>query len=359
MKIHTAIWLTGAIVAASSLAPLGRAEASGGRDGSTTTSSTSTTTPATTIASATTIAPHLPAQVTPVKLYSTSNSQSAALAADGDDSTEFVTQMAKSSPPTWAWLNADLGESVPLVRIDWMWSAPSAADQFRIDISSDGITWTTLATPGESPVGSWNTMQLKASAEIVRFAFRNPNHDPQLGHLAEVRFFAADGFVRSDQPHALSTSEMISRSEIAAKPAAGATLVGRRYKVKGSSRSSNSPEGSSRLALDGKADTAWQTDMIVPPRTGWTAYDLGDTVKVGEVRWKFSKVEFADKFVVESSPDGVHWTTFAKASNPPAADTWVSMTTNLQTRFVRFRFSNPNKDANIGYLSEVRFYATP
>ena len=290
-------------------------------------------------------------------LYSTGNSQVAALAADGDVSTEFVTQMAASSAPSWAWLNADLGESVPLVRIEWMWSAASAADQFRIDVSGDGIKWTTVATPGESPVHSWNTLQLNVSARIVRFAFRNPNHDPQLGHLAEVRFFAADGFVRSDQPRALSTSEMISRAEVSVKPAAGATLNGRRYKVKGSSRSSNSPEGSSRLPLDGKVDTAWHTDMAVPPRTGWTAYDLGDSVKLGELRWKFSKVEFADMFAVQTSPDGVHWTTFAKASNPPAADTWVSMTTNVQTRFVRFLFSNPNKDANIGYLSEVRFYS--
>jgi hypothetical protein len=292
-------------------------------------------------------------------MYSTSNSQVAALAADADPSTEFVTQMASSSPPTWAWLNADLGESVPLVRIDWMWSAASAADQFRIDVSVDGITWSTLATPGESAVGSWNTLDVSTSARIVRFAFRNPNRDAQLGHLAEVRFFAAGDFARSEQPQALSPTEMISRAEVSAPPPTGATVTGRRYKVKGSSRSSNSPEGSSRLALDGKIDTTWHTDMSVPPRTGWTAFDLGSTVELGELRWKFSKVEFADKFAVQTSLDGVHWTTFAKAGNPPAADTWVSMTTKMKTRFVRFLFSNPNKDANVGYLSEVRFYSTP
>jgi hypothetical protein len=97
--------------------------------------------------------------------------------------------------------------------------------------------------------------------------------------------------------------------------------------------------------------------MSVPPRTGWAVYDLGDTVKLGELRWKFSRTGFADKFAIQSSTDGVHWKTFARASNAPAPDTWVSLTSDVQTRYVRFLFSNPNKDANIGYLSEVRFYS--
>ena len=97
--------------------------------------------------------------------------------------------------------------------------------------------------------------------------------------------------------------------------------------------------------------------MAVPPRTGWTAYDLGDAVALGEIRWKFATIGFADRFVVQSSPDGVHWSTFAKAGNAASANTWVSLTTTVTTRYIRFLFSNPNKDANVGYLSEVRFYA--
>jgi hypothetical protein len=195
-------------------------------------------------------------------------------------------------------------------------------------------------------------------ARIVRFSFRNPNHDPQLGHLAEVRFFAAGGFSASDQSSTPNSAEVVGQAEASIKPSTTPVLTGRRYKVMGSSRSSNSPEGSSRLALDGKVDTAWQTAMTVPPRTGWTAYDLGDTVKLGELRWKFSKVDFADKFVVQRSADGVRWSTFAKAGNAPSPDTWVTLTVDVKTRYVRFLFSNPNKDDNIGYLSEVRFYST-
>ncbi len=244
-----------------------------------------------------------------------------------------------------------------MVRIDWMWSAPGAADEFRIDVSIDGVSWTTVAKPGEAPVGGWNSLQLNQKVRIVRFSFHNPQHDPQLGHLAEVRFFAANGFVAGDQPQVLSAAEITSRAEVSVRPPTGASMSGGRYKVKRSSRSSNSPAASSHLTLDGKIASAWQTAMIVPPRTGWTAYDLGDTVALGRIRWKFSAIGFADKFVLQSSPDGVHWTTFAKASNARTANAWVSLNTSVKTRYVRFLFSNPNKDANIGYLSEVRFYA--
>ena len=340
---RTATCLVAATIVASCFAPLVRAQAGGKHDE---TSTTSTTSPQS-----------LQLQISPVRLYSTGNSQLAARAADGDLTTEFVTQMMTSSPPTWAWVNADLGENVPLVRIEWMWSAESSADQFRVDVSTDGVAWTTVAKQRESPVGKWNSLQLDAKAQIVRFAFQNPNHDPQLGHLAEVRFFARADFVRSDQPRAIGTAEIISRAEVSPRAAVGSTLKGRRYTVKGSARSSNSPEGSSRVTLDGKVDTAWQTAMTVPPRTGWTAYDLGDSVTLGELRWQFSTIEFADQFALQSSPDGVHWTTFAKASNALSANTWVTLTANVKTRFVRFLFSNPNKDASIGFLSEVRFYS--
>jgi F5/8 type C domain len=317
----------------------------------TTATATATTVPATTVAK-----PLDPVQVAPAALYSTRNSRLAKMAADGDPKSEFVTQMADWAPPTWAWLTADLGQVMPLVRVDWMWSAPSAADQFSIEVSTDGVKWTTVATPGEAPVGAWNSVQLANQAQLVRFAFRNPQHDRQLGHLAEVRFFAAHGFAVTGQPLPFRMADIIARSEGKGRPATTPKLVGKRYSVRHSERSSNSAEGSSHLTLDGKTDTAWQTAMTVAPYSGWTAYDLGDKVPLGEIRWKFSKLGFADKFDVQVSDDGTHWKTLAKATNATKADTWVKLSTKVSTRYVRLYFSNPNKDANVGFVSEIRFY---
>jgi hypothetical protein len=319
----------------------------------TTTSTTSTSSTSTTTSTAP--VPSL-VQVKPTALYSTSNSQVAALAGDGDPATEFVTQMNASAVPTWAWLNADLGESVPLARIDWVWSAASAADRFQIQTSTNGVSWTTVAQPTEAPVGRWNSVQVTQQARIVRFRFNNPNNDAQLGHLAEVRFFANAGFVPTAAPSVLVAAEITSRAEVAPTAATGIVMNGLRFKVRRSMRSSNSPTNSAHLTVDGATTTAWSTAMTVAPITGWTAYDLGGTAAIGEIRWKFSKIGFADKFVIQSSPDGIHWTTFAKGSNASAADKWVKLTTNTTTRYVRLLFSNPNKDPNIGFLSEVRFY---
>lgn len=320
---------------------------------STTTSTTSTTSTSTTTSPA-----PVPVQVKPASLYSTSNSQVAPLAGDGNPATEFVTQMDASATPTWAWLNADLGESVPLASVEWMWSAASAADRFQIQTSSNGIAWTTIAQPTDAPVGQWQSVQVAQKARIVRFRFSNPNNDAQLGHLAEVRFFASAGYVPTATPTALVAAEITSRAEVAPTAESGVALnaAGTRFKVKHSMRSSNSPAKSAHLTVDGKPDTAWATAMTVAPISGWTAYDLGGSAAIGQIRWKFSKTGFADKFVIQSSPDGIHWTTFAKGSNASTADEWVKLTANTKTRYVRFLFTNPNKDANIGYLSDVRFY---
>jgi hypothetical protein len=300
--------------------------------------------------------PAKPVLVRPAALYSTSNSQLASSAGDGNPDTAFVTQMAAGSHPTWAWLNADLGENVPLQRIEWMWSAPGAADDVKIQTTLDGITWTTVATPGAAPVGTWNSHTLDRQVRIVRFRFSNPNKDAQLGYLSEVRFFAEPGFVPTTTPQVLNSASITSRAEAETKPATGTALISGRYKVKRSMRSSNSPASSSHLTIDGKSSTAWQTAMTMAPRSGWVAYDLGGTAAVGEIRYKFATLGMADKWVIQASPDGINWTTISVRSNATTANSWVSVPTSVSTRYVRLLFTNPNNEPTLGGLSEVRFY---
>ena len=123
-----------------------------------------------------------------------------------------------------------------------------------------------------------------------------------------------------------------------------------------SARSSNSPVNSSRLPLAGKNSTAWRTSMTVAPGSGWTAYDLGEPVPLGEIRWKFSEIGFADAFRVQVSDDATKWKTVATRTNAPAANSWQSTEVEVTARFVRFFFYNPNQDPDLGFLSEVRFY---
>lgn len=52
----------------------------------------------------------------------------------------------------------------------------------------------------------------------------------------------------------------------------------------------------------------------------------------------------------------IHWTTIATGSNASKSNTWVTLTTSADARYVRFLFTNPNGDAQLGYLSEVRIF---
>jgi hypothetical protein len=285
----------------------------------------------------------------------TGNSHLSARADDGDPTTEFVTQMLDWAPPTWAWLKADLGGNVPLTRIEWMWSQASSADAFTVEVSAGQGKWITIAQPGDAPVGQWTGVTLERETRFVRFAWRNPNGDSQLGHLAEVRFLARPGFVADGKGMTPQPSDLVGASDSAVAERSAPAAKGDHWVVKRSTRSSNSPDKSSRLPLDGKPDTAWQTALSVAPRTGWASYDLGDVVDIPAIKWKFSQVGGADRFLVQTSVDGKKWSSISEQTNAAAVDTWVQLDANLQTRFVRFFFTNPNSDANIGFLSEVRF----
>jgi F5/8 type C domain len=137
-----------------------------------------------------------------------------------------------------------------------------------------------------------------------------------------------------------------------------ASPLGQRLVVKTSTRSSNAPAGSSRLALDGNVSTAYATSMSVSPWTGWTAYDLGSVESLGRVRWKFNTVGMADYYRIQVSDDATTWTSVATLGNAVNADEWQTLMTDVDARYVRFFFKNVNGDANVGGLSEVRFYAS-
>jgi hypothetical protein len=324
-----------------------------GRNGQTCTPPATPTTPTTT----TTTAPSAdPVPVAPKAVYSTINSRLARNAVDGDPTTSFVTQMAEWALPTWAWWVADLGEEVPLVEIRWRLSRADTAETMRIEVSTNGRSWTTVATPDDDEADTTEQLNIDTTARLVRFTFRNTAPIAQLGHLAEVLLVAAPGFRQGDAVAGPSVGSLRSNVETTVQPTVAAERRGDRYRVQTSARSSNSPVNSSRLPLDGKSDTAWRTSMSVAPGSGWTAYDLGEPVPLGEIRWKFSEVGYADAFRVQVSDNATTWRTVATRTNATEADAWQSTEVEVTARFVRFFFYNPNQDPDLGFLSEVRFY---
>jgi hypothetical protein len=114
-----------------------------------------------------------------------SNSTGARYAYDGNPGTVWRTNT--SGVPSSAWVRFDLGGSRAISEIRWQFSQAGSADQFSIQVSTNGASWQTLATRGNTnAAGAWQTLATNASTRYVRFLFANPNRDRRLGYLSEV-----------------------------------------------------------------------------------------------------------------------------------------------------------------------------
>jgi hypothetical protein len=195
---------------------------------------------------------------------------------------------------------------------------------------------------------TWSDQPTDVNARYVRLYARNRRGIPQVGFVAEVQIFVTD-----------PNGEPVGGSDNLDIPGDGPDITpSGRYRPVGSRRSSNSPDQSSRLALDGDRATAWATSMSVAPSSGWVGYDLGGSVPIGRIRWMFDRVDRADSYRVQVSDDLRTWTTVTQHVAPPSPGAWIEVAPDdLTARFVRWYFTNPHGDANLGGLSEVRFYA--
>jgi hypothetical protein len=127
----------------------------------------------------------------------------------------------------------------------------------------------------------------------------------------------------------------------------------KRYIFVGSGRSANST--ASTLAWDNNSYTFWETTSDSPPKSARIYFDLGEQKYVSRVTWFFRRSGWADWCTIEWSNDRVNWTFLADASNP-ASGIWYERLAQRKLRYVRFVFQNPNKDAKLGGLAEVRCF---
>ncbi len=115
------------------------------------------------------------------------NSNRYRLAADGDSSTSWHT--TTSIPPRSGFVTFDLGQVASVQNIRWQFNRKGFADTFTIAASTDGTTYTTLATKHNAPVGEFQLLTTTTSARYIRFRFTNPHDDPRLGYLSEVEIY--------------------------------------------------------------------------------------------------------------------------------------------------------------------------
>ena len=299
-------------------------------------------------------------EVAPIGWASTTNSQLAGAAFDHSPDTFFATQMQDGAHPTTTWVSADLGRAVALSRIEWMWSTSSTADDAAIRVSVDGITWVLVHQLDHGNPGEWMGADVATTARFVRFTFRNPSRDPQLGYLAEIRVLAAPDAAGLAQVPGLP---LVTYGRPAPESGPVTLLVpsgqfpgGSQVTPVDTRRSSNSPPNSSKRPIDGNPATAWATSMSVAPWSGWVSFDLGSLTRLRRIRWTIVDPQAADSYRVQVSVDGIRWQTVAVQTNPASANEWLTLPVDIETRHVRFYFRNPNLDANIGTIGEAQFF---
>lgn len=82
----------------------------------------------------------------------------------------------------------DLGESQQVDAVRYQWAETTYAHGVEIQVSDDGVNWTTVAWPdtfNEVP-GEWQSAPVGTSARYVRFLFPDPDQIGTVGGLTEV-----------------------------------------------------------------------------------------------------------------------------------------------------------------------------
>lgn len=121
--------------------------------------------------------------------------------------------------------------------------------------------------------------------------------------------------------------------------------------------SSQSSNGSGASAVhDGNLQTSWSTTNA-NPTSGQFIIDYGETQSISGIRWNFSQFGYADRMVVETSTNGSTWSAVGVFGNANAGE-WRGAAVSRQGRYVRFSFTNPNRDARLGQVAEIEVWGT-
>lgn len=132
-----------------------------------------------------------------------------------------------------------------------------------------------------------------------------------------------------------------------------APMAGMQLRPSGGGHTSLSSPSS--IIFDGKTSTSWVTTWSTPGRAAYVYLDLGAVKQVGKIEWQFSRGGSCDRFSIQVSTDKQTWRTLTTRSTAYVGQ-WRSVAHTGSTRYVRFYFENPNRDAQVGQLAEVRVY---
>ncbi|GAA0683526.1 hypothetical protein GCM10010193_41770 [Kitasatospora atroaurantiaca] len=207
----------------------------------------------------------------------TAHGNLAANAVDGDTSTRWCA----ADGSTGHWLQVDLGWARWVTGARIAWEAPGKAYRFRIEGSTDGSTWSTLADrTGNTTAAQVQTATFTATTRYVRVTVTGLDG----GAWASIR-----------------SLEVYDRPFLDPSVSGGDLALGR----PASSSSDESSSLTAANAFDGNQATRWSSQFSDPQ---WLQVDLGSVQTIGRVilNWEGA---YAKAYQLQTSNDGSNWTT--------------------------------------------------
>lgn len=198
------------------------------------------------------------------------------------------------------------------------------------------------------------------AAETIAQWQSSPSHDE---HLLSTKFQAI-GVGRAFNPESeyhwywtVTFGSLVDSTASACVETAGAEgspAPGTQLPIMRSGRNGSSSDSSA--VYDGDEATTWYTTKARTPVDGYVWIDFGGVRTISKVEYLFSSSGAADAFQIQVSTEKKEWITIASLGEPPAGK-WQTLEWTGDARYVRFYFTNPNGDAVLGNLAEVRVYA--
>jgi hypothetical protein len=205
-------------------------------------------------------------------------------ATDGDVTTRWSSGF--SDPQT---LQVDLGQSFNITHATVTWEA-AAASAYQIQTSADGTTWTTVFTNNNSPQDIQDAV-LNSTGRFIRIlaTARASAFGDSLYEFAVYGTPAAGGGTTTQPPPP--------------PPPPSATLLSQGKPTTASSTENASFPASN--ATDGNTATRWSSAFTDPQSL---QVDLGASHTISQVVLNWENA-FATAYQIQTSPDGVTWTT--------------------------------------------------
>jgi hypothetical protein len=215
----------------------------------------------------------------------TASSSESALFGPGNVTDSDPTTRWSSAFSDPQWVQADLGATYNLNHVSLNWEA-SAASAYQIQTSTNGTTWSTVAT------------KTGGTSEHVDFAVSGA-----------ARYVRVNGTARqSTYGYSLYDLKVWSTDGGSTTPPPTATLLSQGHPATASSSENTSFTASN--AVDGNTGTRWSSAFSDPQ---WVQVDLGATHAISQVvlNWEAA---YATAYQIQTSNDGSTWTTISSTT---------------------------------------------